>query len=117
MLRIKIGCIYKISIGEYYYIGLSNDCGSRWSNHLTDLHLNRHSSIKLQQMFNEYGFTSLKFEILEYISKTDFKKETGLKGKEFESFYKKLLLNKEKLHMNMHSVNFSLNSQNKSFSK
>jgi hypothetical protein len=117
MLRIKIGAIYKISIGEYYYIGLSSDLSGRWSNHITDLHLNKHSSIKLQQMFNEFGFTSLKFEILEYISKTDVKKETGLKGKEFETYYRKLLLMKEKLHMNMYSINFSLNSQNKSFNK
>ena len=80
MLRIKIGAIYKISIGEHYYIGLSSDVGSRWNSHITDLHLNKHSSIKLQQMFNEFGFINLKFEILEYISKTDIKKETGLKG-------------------------------------
>jgi hypothetical protein len=117
MLRVKIGAIYKISIGEYYYIGMSTDCGNRINSHLTDLHLNKHSSINLQNMFNEFGFTSLKFEILEYISKTDVKKETGLKGKEFETYYRKLLLKKEKLHMNMYSINFSLNSQNKSFNK
>lgn len=94
---------------------MSVDISSRWSSHITDLYLNKHSSTKLQNMFNEFGFTSLKFEILEYISKTQVKKETGLKGNEFENYYRKVLLRKEKIHMNMYSINFSLNKQNGNF--
>jgi DNA-binding ferritin-like protein (Dps family) len=116
--KIKIGGIYKISIGEYYYIGLSVDIfGNRWQSHITDLYMNKHSSVKFQQMFNEFGIESLKFEILEYISKTDIKKETGLKGKDFDNYYRRLLLRKEKEWMNKYSINFSLNKDNKSFSK
>ena len=115
MLKIKIGGVYKISIGEYYYIGYSVDVMSRWSNHLTHLYLGKHHSVLMQEIFNKTFIEDFRFEILEHFSKTDFKKKSGLKGKAFESEYRKALIVLEKEWMSRYSVKNALNTDIKHF--
>jgi len=116
MFKIKLGAIYIIEIGEYYYIGKSKDVFSRWSSHYTSLVMKKHSSPLLQEKFNELGPTSLTFRVLEYISITEYKKVSNMKGKELEKNYNRLLLMREKEWMGKFSVNFSLNKNNRYFS-
>lgn len=116
MYKVKLSCIYKISIGDYYYIGKSTDGFSRWSSHYTLLKLNKHHSPKLQDKFNELGVTSLNFSVLEYVSITEFKKSHQTKGKELKTQFNRYLLTKEKEWMKLHSKNFCLNSDDKNFS-
>ena len=61
------------------------------------------------------GIESYIFEVIEYISITDFRKETGLKGKKLENEFRIHLLNIERKHMGMHSINFAYNKDNKYF--
>ena len=116
MFKIKCSCIYIIECGEYYYIGKSVDVFSRFSSHYTSLKLNKHHSQKLQDKYNELGLQGLTFRVLEYVSITEYKKSSGLKGKQLKYQFNKLLLNKEKEWMSKYSINFSLNADNKYFS-
>lgn len=116
MLRAKVGGIYKITVGEFYYIGMSIDIFCRFGSHITDLYMNKHSSPKLQQIFLEKPLSDFKFEILETVSKTKMKEDTRLKGKAFETHYRKILLKKEKEWMSKYSIHFSLNANNRHFS-
>jgi hypothetical protein len=116
MIRVKCAAIYKISIGDYYYIGMSVDVFGRFQSHYTSLVLNKHSSIELQKAFNENDIKDFRWQILEYISKTKYKKESSLKGKSFDDYFRKVLLEKEKYHMGLHSINFALNKDKKHFS-
>jgi hypothetical protein len=109
--KIKLAGIYMIRIGEYYYIGMSVDIFSRWSSHWTDYRMGKHSSIKTAIPIEEWQFS-----ILEKVSLTEFKKETGLKGKKLEDGFRSLLLRKEKEWMGKYSRNFALNANNRSFS-
>jgi hypothetical protein len=115
LYKVKCAGIYKISIGEYYYIGKSIDTFSRWSSHYTLLKLNKHHSPKLQSKFNELGVVGLTFCILEYVSITEYKKENQVKGKELKTQFNRYLLLKEKEWMKLHSINFSLNNDDKNF--
>jgi hypothetical protein len=112
--KIKLSGIYMIlhKKTEHYYIGMSVDIFARWQSHYTDLRMNRHSSDKLQELFNDScNISEFSFTILEYVSVTDAKKNGfGKDG------FRKLLLIKEKEHMKSHSVNFCLNKSNKHFS-
>jgi len=117
LYKVKCAGIYKISIGEYYYIGKSVDVFSRWSSHYTLLKLNSHHSPELQCKFNdELGVISLTFSVLEYVSITEYKKENQMKGKELKKSFNRYLLSKEKEWMNLHSINFALNKDKKYFS-
>jgi hypothetical protein len=100
-----------IRIGEYYYIGMSVDIFSRWGSHWTDYRMGKHSSIKTSTPVEEWQFS-----ILEKVSLTEFKKESGLKGKKLEDGFRSLLLKKEKEWMKKFSKNFALNANNRSFS-
>ena len=116
MYKIKIAGIYKISIGDYYYIGKSKSCFERWANgHIPLLVMNKHHSPELQERYLREGLTSFRFEILETVSLSLYKKESGLKGKELEKSFNRLLLEKEKKHMNSYSINFCLNKDKKYF--
>jgi predicted GIY-YIG superfamily endonuclease len=116
MIKIKLCGIYKIEHQSgYYYIGLSKSIFDRWQNHYTDIKLNKHSSTELKDLFKSTRIEDWTFSILEYISVSDLKKETGLKGKEFENHLRRYLLIKEKFWMNQYSINFSLNKNNKNF--
>ena len=109
--------IYKIEhVSGYYYIGMSVDIFSRWSSHYTSIKMKSHSSTALMELWNSTNDTDWSFTILEHISLTDYKKETNLKGKSLENSFRKLLLDKEKEHMKLYSINFSLNKSNKHFS-
>jgi hypothetical protein len=116
ILKVKLSGIYKISIGDFYYIGKSVDTFSRWSSHYTLLKLNKHHSPELQSKFNELGIASLTFSILEYVSITEYKKVSQMKGKELKTQFNRHLFNLEKKWMKSHSNNFALNKNNKDFS-
>jgi len=118
MIKIKLAAIYKIEhITGYYYIGLSKDVFSRWSNHYTDLIMNKHSSTEFLNLFNSTRIEDWTFSILEYISTTELKKQTKLKGKSFDNYLRNYLLQREKHHMNQHSINFALNKNKRYFNK
>lgn len=109
--KIKLAGIYKIEIGEYYYIGMSVDIFSRWSSHWTDYRTGNHVSLKTSIPVEEW-----KFSVLEKISLTDFKNSSGLKGKQLEDGFRNLLLKKEKEWMGKFSRNFALNKNSRYFS-
>jgi len=114
--KIKLASIYKIENNSgYYYIGMSIDTFSRWQNHYTDLKLNKHSSTDLKNLFKDTRIEDWTFSILEYISLTDHRLETKLKGKELEKSFRRNLLKREKFWMSQYSINFSLNKMNKNF--
>ena len=112
---IKAAGIYIIECGDYYYFGKSVNIFSRWSSHYTSLKQNKHHSPLLQEKFNELGLKGLVFRVLEYISLTDYKKVSGLKGKELKNSFNRYLLQKEKEWMSRYSTNFSLNADKKYF--
>lgn len=116
MIRVKCAAIYKISIGDYYYIGMSVDVFGRFQSHYTSLSLNKHSSPELQKAFNENNIKDFTWQILEYVSRTKYKNFVKLKGKEFDDYFRKILLEKERYHMSLHSNNFALNKDKKYFS-
>jgi hypothetical protein len=115
-IQIKLSGIYKIEIGDYYYIGMSVSIFSRFQSHYNQLILNKHSSTKLQEKFNELGIEKLNFIVLERVSLTEYKNISKLKGKSLEVGFRRLLLNKEKDWMSRHSINFCLNKNNNNFS-
>lgn len=116
--RLKLSGIYLITnkITNNYYLGMSVDLTNRFGAHYSDLKLQKHSSINLQKEFNLYGIECFKFEILEVISKTEFKIVHKVKGKTFDNEFRKLLLNREKYWMGKYSKTFALNQNNKHFS-
>lgn len=115
MRRVKIAGIYKISIGDYYYIGKSTSIFDRWMSHMTLLVMGKHHSPLLQNKYDIYGLEHFKFEILEVCSLSEYKFDTKLKGKQLEVSFNKHLLDREKNHMSTYSINFSLNKDNKYF--
>ena len=118
MYKIKLAGIYMISninTGEYY-IGMSVDIFSRWQSHYNDLKMNKHSSKKLQELFNNSKITDFRFEVLSYISKTDIKNKFNVKGKQLDVLMRRILLQEEKNLMNKYSRTYSLNQNNKHFS-
>jgi hypothetical protein len=115
MIRVKIAGIYKISVGEFYYIGKSVSILDRWMSHVTGLVMGKHHSPELQNKFDIYGLGLFKFEIIEVCSLSEYKFDSKLKGKQLESSFNKYLLEKEKKHMNSYSINFCLNKDKKYF--
>jgi hypothetical protein len=116
MIKIRLSGIYKITIGEYYYIGKSLSIYDRWQGHYTKLKQGTHHSPELQSKYNELGVTSLTFSILEYVSITDYKKVSQMKGEQLKLQFNRHLLNLEKKWMKLHSINFALNKNNRDFS-
>lgn len=116
MYKIKCAAIYKIEHQSgYYYIGYSIDTFLRFSSHYTQLKLNKHSSTKFQELWNKTKPCEWFFSILEYVSITDYKKVSQIKGKQLEIEFRKLMLKKEKEWMNKYSKNWALNQNNKQF--
>lgn len=117
MFKIKCSGIYYIQHDSgYCYIGKSRDIFSnRWSSHYTLLKQGKHHSPMFQELFNNSNITEWTFRVIFYVSKTDLKKETKLKGKEFDKYLDRFLNQKEKEIMNNYSINLSLNKNNKSF--
>lgn len=116
MFKIKAAGIYIIEIDEYYYIGCSVDIFSRWQSHYSELKMNKHHSPKLQSSYNDWGISKMSFRVLEYISITEYKKSSNLKGEEAKKGFKRHLLHREKEWMEKYSINFALNRDNKNFS-
>jgi hypothetical protein len=118
MFKRKLAGIYQIynKITEQYYIGMSTDIFGRWGSHYSDIKMTKHTSIKLVDLWNSSPITDWEFKILEIVSKTSHREETGLKGKALDSSFRKLLLKKEKEHMKQWSVTYALNKDNKWFS-
>lgn len=116
VLKVKITGIYKIQhINGYYYIGQSVSIIDRWSQHITDLYLAKHSSPLFQQLWDKSTITDWNFSILKHISKTELKSKSKLKGKAFEALLRKELLKKEKEIMALFNKDKALNKQNKHF--
>ena len=86
---IKAG-IYKITSikGNIIYVGSSANLKSRKYQHFWLLFRNRHPNTILQNYYNKYGKDNFKWEILEYIQRTD-------KLEEFKS----ILLNREQYYL------------------
>lgn len=119
MYKIKLSSIYMIyhKPSEQYYIGLSIDTMSRWQNHYTSLKTNKHSSTRLQDLYNkDNDMSNWEFKILEQFSFTEFKDLNNLKGQAASNGFRKLLLKKEKEWMKKYSLTFCLNKDNKHFS-
>lgn len=117
MFKVKMAAIYKISCNDYYYIGYSTDTYGRWQNHYTDLKNKKHSSTEFQKLWDITTPEDWTWQILEYVSITNFKKESNLKGKQLELKFRQHLLKLEKKYMSEYSINFCLNKDNKHFSK
>jgi len=117
MIKIKLAGIYKITHipTEQYYIGMSVDIFNRWRGHYTDIKITRHSSPRFMLLWNETDPTEWKWEILEGVSLTAFKIDSGLKGKKLEAGFRQHLLRLEKSWMSKHSKTFALNKNNKHF--
>lgn len=115
--KIKLSGIYCISnkITGKVYIGYSIDCIGRWSSHYHLMFIGGHSSPKLSEDLTKFGIESFEFNILEAVSKTKFKAESGLSGKEFESAFRKLLLKKEKMWMSKFDIKNCYNKDDKYF--
>jgi len=114
--RRKISGIYILKHEQGYYIGMSIDIFSRWASHYSDIKMKKHSSKELMKLWNSTRPEEWSFKILEYVSKTNFKKECGLKGKTLENAFRKKLLIKEKEWMQKYSKTFALNQNQKHFS-
>ena len=84
--------IYKIVClgNNKIYISKSIDIESRFKKHLSDLRLNKHHSIYLQNSYNKYGENSLVFDIVEECDDNISQEELSLKEikyiEEFNSF-------------------------------
>jgi group I intron endonuclease len=63
--------IYKIinTSTNKIYVGSAVNIESRWKEHLNDLKMNKHHSIKLQRSYNKHGLNCFKFEIIEECDK------------------------------------------------
>ena len=72
------------------YIGSSVRICVRWSEHKSDLRLNRHHSPLLQRHYNKYGEDDLVFSVLEVIDR----------GELSLNDFKQLLLDKEQIYLN-----------------
>ncbi len=59
--------IYEIRIGEYYYIGSTNDAAVRRSNHISQLRSQTHGNSFMQRVFNKYGEANFEFIVLEEV--------------------------------------------------
>lgn len=75
MYRTGIYKFYFIEKPQYFYVGMASrinktpcNCGfyNRWKRHLNDLDNKRHANTFIQNMYNVYGFNSLRFEFLEF---------------------------------------------------
>ena len=62
--------IYKISnlVTNDFYVGSAVNLHKRFSQHKSELILQKHYNNYLQNMFNKYGLDNLSFEIIEYVS-------------------------------------------------
>jgi group I intron endonuclease len=60
-------CIYRIDVGDRYYIGSAKNLKTRMNSHFNKLKCGNHSNIILQNLYNKYGKESFTFQILENV--------------------------------------------------
>jgi len=114
--KVKLGGIYVIEHrGGGVYIGCSCDIMSRWQSHYSMMKMGTHTSTGLMELFNRTTIDEWTFKVLEYISKSKIKMETGLRGKALDKVYRNILYIKEKEWMAKYDVSISLNKNNKAF--
>lgn len=117
MVNIKLASIYQIKHNSgYIYIGMSTNTFGRWQSHYNLLKKGIHHSPKLQKLWSNSIPSEWSFSVLEYISFTEWKKESQLKGKAAINGFRKYLLFNEKVVMKKHSKNWCLNNDDKHFS-
>jgi hypothetical protein len=97
------------------YVGESIDVFSRWSSHYTQLKIGRHSSKLFQELWGKTRPEEWSWRLLEVISKTESKERSGLKGRSFETFFKRELRSREKHWMGLCSKGYALNQNQKHF--
>ena len=85
---------------------------NRWQGHYTQIKTNKHSD-KFIEDVNTHGITSFSFEILQYVSITEFRETTKLKGKQLENSFRSYLLKLERSTMKEYSINFCYNKDKK----
>ena len=81
--------IYKITCinNNKSYIGKSIDIEKRFKKHLSDLKLNKHHSVYLQNSYNKYGENSLRFEIIEICNNSISDEELSKKEVDYIKLY------------------------------
>ena len=115
--QIKMAGIYLITHKSgYYYLGLSKDIFNRWQSHYTNIKLKKHSSTEFQSLWINSKPSDWSFSILEYVSITEYKKQSQMKGKSLETAFRRHLLKLEKEWMSKYSINWALNKDKKHFS-
>jgi hypothetical protein len=109
--------IYKIEHKSgFFYIGMSVDIFGRWSSHYSDIKLKKHSSTEFGELWNKTEPCEWFFSVLEYVSITEWKKASGMKGKAAVDGFRKHLLKLEKDWMKKFSINWALNKNKRYFS-
>lgn len=95
-------CIYMIyeSNTKKYYIGSTNNLKKRIAQHLSELRSEKHHSFKLQEVFNQYGESSLTYYILEVINKQQFSNSKKITKEEQYKKLKIYTLKKEQEYIN-----------------
>ena len=115
--QIPIAGIYKIEhITGYYYLGCSKTIFERWGSHYSNIKLKKHSSPEFEKLWNATDPSEWSFSILEYVSITEYKKVSQLKGKQLETSFRRHLLKLEKEWMKKFSILYSLNKNRRHFS-
>ena len=115
--KIKLGGIYIIQhTSGSFYIGKSVDIlSNRWSTHYSQLVMGNHHSPELQNCFDNSKIENFTFQILEYVSKTYVREQSGLRGKALDKLYNRILLTIEKNWMNRYDIKDALNKDKKNF--
>ena len=97
------------------YIGMSVDIFTRWQSHYSQMRMGTHTSTALTYLWSQTEPSEWSFSVLEYISISEYKRVSQMTGKQLTNGFRTLLLKREKHHMKNHSINLSLNKNNKSF--
>lgn len=112
----KLAGIYKITHKSgLFYLGCSVNCLSRWQRHYNDLSIGKHHSKRMQELYDIDGVVGFKFEVIEYISLTNFKAVMKLKGAKLTNSFRRYLEIKEKEWMGKYNRSECLNTNNRSF--
>lgn len=117
MFKVRLSGVYQITHlpSGKFYIGESIDIYSRWASHHTSLSLNRHSSPLFQILWDNSTPKEWTWTIISIFSKTEFRLDSGLKGKKLELGFKQELRKLERQEMGIKDKSKSLNNNNKYF--
>ena len=117
MYKVRLSGVYQITHlpSGKFYIGESIDIFSRWASHHTSLALGRHSSPQFQILWDSSTPLEWSWTILTIFSKTQFRLDSGLKGKKLELGFKTQLRILERAKMGESNKELALNKNNKYF--